>query len=700
MSVRRQATALVAAVMVAAPTAAAGEPPGRGEPARPNILLVTIDTLRADAVGFVGGTDLTPVLDSLAAAGRSFATAVTPVPLTLPAHVSLMTGLRPPRHGVRDNGQTVSADLVTLAEILGDAGWSTAAFVGGFPVDAAFGLDQGFDEYDDRFTAGREGWLERPADGTTEAALEWVRSAPEPWFAWVHYYDPHDPYEPPRAFWRPGERGAYLGEVAFVDYALGRLVRDLPSTDRGRLTVVTADHGEALGDHAEERHGFFVYDVTMAVPLVVHWPGRVPSAPGDGSPRLVDLAPTLLELVGEVVPAAVDGSSFARQLLEGAPIPALPAYIETRLPWIYYGWSPLEGIRTDRWKLIRAPRPELYDLAKDPLELTNLYDPGHSAVLALDPVLDELRGGGGATSTGVVDPETVAALRALGYVGAGSSTEPPATGLADPKDRIALRDRLRVAEEAIDAGRFAAAVQVFDEVLEVEPENRSAMLRSGVALLRSGRPRDALPRLERSVGIDPNRAEARFALGDAQMRLGRYAAAADTWKAVTDLQPNRFEAWFNLGAALGESGRHFRARAAYLRARELRPGDPKPALAAAREARRDGAAEVAVTELRRIAASWKETEPFAGATQLGLALLETGAVSEARTWLERGLEAGFEPVEASIGLARVDVRRELPREATDRLRAVLERDPTLRHELERDPELGPHVPVETAVRGS
>ena len=291
-----------------------GAPPQ--ESSRTNILLITIDTLRPDALGWIGGVNDTPAIDGLASSGFRFPQAVSPVPLTLPAHTTIMTGLIPPNHGVHDNGQAVAESYPTLAEVLRAQGYTTAAFVSGFPLDRIFGLDRGFEHYDDTLTSGREGWLERIATETTAAALGWISKAHSPWFVWVHYYDPHDPYEPPRDFWAPGPRGAYLGEVRFTDYAIELLMAGVEEHAEGRLlTVLTADHGEALGQHDEKRHGYFVYDATVTVPLVFRYHGVIRAGESRSPARLVDVAPTILELVGAPALGESDGVSLMPVIL-------------------------------------------------------------------------------------------------------------------------------------------------------------------------------------------------------------------------------------------------------------------------------------------------------------------------------------------------------------------------------------------------
>jgi arylsulfatase A-like enzyme len=405
------ALSLIGACLVV-PRLVSAQAKGTTGAGRASLLLITVDTLRPDALGWVSGRQETAAIDRLASEGFAFAAAVAPAPLTLPSHAAMLTARTPARVGIRDNGHVLGAGVGTLAEALKRAGYNTAAFVSGYPLAAAFGLDRGFDVYDDRLSAGREGDLERPAAATTAAAVAWLRAARAPWFAWVHYYDPHYPYEPPGAFTRPGPRGAYDGEVAYVDHAIAELRRGLERLKPGPvLTVFAADHGESLGEHGEGTHGFFIYDSTVLVPLIFHFPGRV--APGRSAlaARLLDLAPTALDLMGRPPLAEAEGVSLAPTLAGRAQaIP--PAYIETRQPWSSYGWSPLEAVRRDGWKLIQAPRPELYDLKQDPAEARNVIDRHAATARELAGVLDRTKPGQ-ARPRGTMDPGVAERPRSL-----------------------------------------------------------------------------------------------------------------------------------------------------------------------------------------------------------------------------------------------------------------------------------------------
>ncbi len=542
---------------------------------RPNLLLITVDTLRPDALGWVAGKNETPAFDAYAAEGVRFAAAVSPVPLTLPAHASILSGLLPRRSGVRADGQPLPEGVLTLAERLEKNGYSTAAFVSGSPLEAIYGLDRGFALYDDRLPEGPAGAAERRAFDTTTAALGWIAKARSPWFVWVHYYDAHDPYEPPQSFLRPGPRGAYDGEVAYVDAWLGRLRAGLPAAAASNLlTVLASDHGESLGEHREKTHGLFLYDATTAVPLVFHFPGRLKPAASREAPRLIDLAPTALDLLGLAPLPGIDGISL-RPLLEGKPQSVPAAYLETRLPWTRFGWAPLTAVRDGSWKLVAAPKPELYDLTQDAGEGTNRIAAEHPVALRLAAALKEIDKRPAASGNEVAASE--AARRVLGARGARKSGA-PSPGLPDPKDRLDLHDRLEAAEDALREGRFAAAIAAFDAVLEVEPNNRFAALRSGTALLQAGRVNEAAKRLTRAVELDPESAEARFALATALTREGRFRDAAPQWLELASLQPRRIDAWSNLGLALGRTGNPGdldRAAAAFSEAARLDPGNPR-----------------------------------------------------------------------------------------------------------------------------
>ena len=606
---------LVAAVAWAASAGPAASPP------RPDILLISVDTLRPDALGWVAGQNATPALDALAAGGVRFPAAVSPVPLTLPAHVSLMTGVLPRRHGVRDNGQVLGPRPATLAEVLRKGGYTTAAFVSGYTLRAQFGLDRGFDHYDDLLPPGEDAWRERPAPDTTAAALKWIRSRPgargtprKPFFVFVHYYDAHEPYTPPARLALPGPHGAYQGEVRFVDESVAELRRGLRSlgADANLLTIFVADHGESLGEHGEATHGFFVYDATVLVPLVFHFPKRLAARQSDAPARLIDVVPTVLHLAALPALASIDGVNLA-PTLGGLHQEIPPAYLESQQPWLGYGWAPLAAIRAQGFKLIDAPRPELYDLGTDPGEFSNLAERKPDVARRRLADLRRIEGTAPPAARPQPDAETLERLRALGYSG-GAGRPARATapaGLADPKDRLPQKRALGAAEARMLKRDHAGALSRFDVVLGYEPDNRLALLRSAASLVALGRPREAIPRLEWLLKLDPDHAEAHYSLADALTRAGgERARAIAEWQEVLRLQPRRAVAWSNLGAVLAQSGREQDAASALERAHALEPGN------------QDVAGNLGAVRYRLAAQAARE-----------------GRVDDARRWLDGAVEA-------------------------------------------------------------
>jgi arylsulfatase A-like enzyme len=411
---------------------------GPGDMAGFDVLLVTLDTVRRDHLGCYGHQRArTPRIDALAADGALFEHAVTPVPCTLPAHCSLLTGLDPPRHAVRTNGEfRLGGEFVTLGEILRARGYATAAFVATYVLEAQFGLAQGFDHYDDTLP-GRETRqaVARRAEHVTDAALAWLaehaeRRPEQPYFAWIHYFDAHQPYEPPAGFAAEFADSPYDGEIAYIDEQLGRLLNDLEARGRkGRaLIVLAADHGEGLGEHFESDHSRLIYDSTMRVPLIVSCPQLwgAPCRIDDVTVGLIDLMPTVLSLLGVEAPGALDGLDLTRAAIGRDRA----LYIETLAPLVHYGWSSLQGLRTVDAKYILAPTPELFDLGRDPGELCNLLEPA-----------------GGASPT---KPGAESGSEAAGVFPGGSARESNGALAAGLEARLAaLMSRWPPAEEAL-----------------------------------------------------------------------------------------------------------------------------------------------------------------------------------------------------------------------------------------------------------
>ncbi|HLA75984.1 MAG TPA: sulfatase-like hydrolase/transferase [Vicinamibacteria bacterium] len=509
--------------------------PGAGDP--PSVLLVTIDTLRADRVGCYGDLAArTPALDGLAAQGTLFEWAFTPAPITLPAHTSLMTGLLPPAHGVRGNGAfALGPGPTTLAHALKARGYQTAGFVGGYPLARSFGLDRGFDHYDDTLNKApgvHYEFAERRGDAVVASAGEWLATHPGRVFVWVHLFDPHAPYDPPEPY-----RGTdpYRGEVAAADGALGRLLSRWDARPGRPLVVATADHGEAFGEHGEESHSLFVYDVTLRVPLILRGAGMGSGRRLADPVSLVDVAATILELAGGTGPGLPGSSLLRRHSAE-------PIYAETLAPRLDFGWSDLRAWREGRFKLIRAPRTELYDVQADPGEMRNLAAERPQETSRLTSRLTSALGVLGEKESGqALDAEAAERLRALGYLqgpgGRGSG--------ADPKDMVGLASRIAAA-----AGPFpdpAAAIRTYRELVALDPPNPLLNFRLADLLLRAGQAAVALPHYRKVVDGAPRTVEAHVGLATAHAELGQLREAEAVLLAALALKPADGQVNFNLG---------------------------------------------------------------------------------------------------------------------------------------------------------
>ena len=506
----------------------------RQTPRRPlNLLLITADTFRADRIGAA-----TPALAQLGREGVRFDAADSPVPLTLPAHASLMSGLLPLHHGLRNNGiGSFPAGRDTLATVLARAGYRTGAFVGSFILDHRFGLDRGFERYDDeivRNVTDSSGTFdaERRGGEVTDRALAWLRqSDSRPFFAWVHLYDAHAPYAPPLPYPQ-----TYDGEVAYVDAQVARL---LAAVDRGNtIVVVVGDHGESLGEHGELTHGLLLYEPALHVPMIVSAPSLAPRVIRTAVSS-VDLAPTIASLAGAPLPKPVDGRDLAADLRAGREPRPAAIYAETQYP-ATFGWSELASMRLASTKLISAPSPELYDLVRDPGETINVLLTERRTYRDLATRLDQLRATAVAASPQTVDAETRAKLASLGYVapaGSGGGTK----AKRDPKEVVPL---FRTFEEA-------------------------------TALINAGRARDALAPLERLVRDDPSNHVFRETLARALRQTGDIRRAIALYREAVALAPNDADAWYNLAVALEESGNAREGAIALAEAAKRDPARPE-----------------------------------------------------------------------------------------------------------------------------
>jgi arylsulfatase A-like enzyme/Flp pilus assembly protein TadD len=543
-------------------------------PQTPNLLLVTIDTLRADHVGAYGASGAkTPVLDRLAAEGRRFTTAIASAPLTLPSHASILTGLYPPHHGVRYNGiSRLQPSFETLTERLHDAGYATGAVVGSYVLAARYGLDQGFEHYDDD-TRAHGNPAERPAVEVSDAAIAWLERAERPFFLWVHYYDPHEKYAPPEPFRSAFAGRPYDGEIAYVDSELGRLIGALAT--RGELErtliAVTADHGESLGEHSELTHSYSLYDAVLAVPLVFRGPGVAAGPPLEGVVRTVDLAPTLSSLLGLPPAQESDGVDLSVLWSGVSDPPDRFAFAETLATRLEHGWSPLFAIRTRHHHYVRAPRRELYELESDPGQVRNQLESGSPSPTAdaLDAEITRILAGQLNTTERSADDEAREQLRSLGYL--IPERELPETGI-DPKDGlIALRAlELEEGDAAFAAHDLVRAEAIFSRVVERLPGSAYARAMLALCYLQTGRAPKAIPHLEAALRLSPELADHYTALlGDARLLTGDLDAALADYERAARLNPENPTAQIGLMLRALRGGSLAEAEAHAARAREL-----------------------------------------------------------------------------------------------------------------------------------
>jgi tetratricopeptide (TPR) repeat protein len=606
-----------------------------------DVLLVTIDTLRADAPGFAGNRRIeTPVLDRLAAAGRVYERAHAHNVVTLPSHANILTGRLPFEHGVRDNaGFVLPERFPTAATLLRDAGFATAAVVGAYPLDARFGLARGFDLYDDAYRPSSAGaelrTPERRGTEVVELALSWWRANEgRRRFLWVHLFDPHAPYEPREPF---ASRYAdpYLGEVAAVDAALAPLLEPLLDSGEPRaLVVLTADHGEALGEHGETTHGLFAYEETLQVPLVL-WGPRIEPGRRSGAARHVDLLPTILDAVGVPAPPGLPGRSLLGPEPETEPM----TYFEALTATLDRGWAPLRGMIRNELKLVSLPVPELYDLARDPDEERNLYATERSRardLMALLPAESAWP-----PSRGAASAEERAALRSLGYLAGSAGAKERYTADDDPKNLVHLDQQIHRVIDLYHRGRLEEAAAVAREVVRDRPDMTVAHEYLAQVLLERGRDAEALAVLEAARRLGAESAGLRRQLALLLAASGRAPEAVEILRPLATAEALRDdpETLNTLGVVLSEAGRQEEARTTLERVFERDPSNPEARRNLALVALRREEWEIARREAGRALAD-DDRDPDAW-NYLGVALYNLARPREALDAWERA--AGLDP---------------------------------------------------------
>ncbi len=594
--------------------------------ARRNLLLITLDTFRADYLGVNGASEVpTPHLDALARGGVNFTRARAPVPLTLPSHASILTGTYPPGHGVRDNGSFRLADeRLTLAEVLGERGYATAAFVASFVLDRRFGLAQGFALYDDRITSDPAMLESLEAERSGEAVLaafsRWLgeRHDAGPFFAWLHLYDPHAPYLPPEPFRSRYARHPYGGEIAYTDQVVGRIVEALESRQLLDSTIlaVVGDHGEDLGEHGETTHALLIYNSTLHVPMILRAPGLLPAGVQLGElVRIIDLAPTLLDLLG--LPADFGEGASLRPLVVSReagdsrpPNPARSAYSESLYAQLNLGWSPLHGLEAGDFHLILAPEPELFALADDPAESINRAATRREDFGRMRSELLQIleRDTDRAPEASVIaEPAAVEKLRSLGYLSASPSPRSPRRSArpVDPKTKIAVWERLQLAMAQFGSGDFRAAAATLQEVLAAERDIpllyeylgssfmrleewsnaervyrqalergvESAALRVDLGLIHAQRGDflGAERELLAALSLDELSVAAHYRLADLYRSRRRHGEAVEHYRRALAVNPRYVYAWNGLGRALAALSQNDEALAAFEEAVAVAP---------------------------------------------------------------------------------------------------------------------------------
>ncbi len=557
-------------------------------PSQRNIILITVDTTRADRMGFLGSKlGLTPNLDGLARDSVVFTRAYSQVPLTAPSHATILTGTYPQFHHVNDFQVPLAADIPFAPAILRAQGYHTAAFVGSMVLDPhagfARGFDRGFDTYDAGFRQANPGedryqTTERRGGDVVAHALAWLDKNPDgPFFIWVHLYDAHDPYDPPEPYKTKYASALYDGEIAYADSVVGKLLtqlRDRKLYDAATIALM-ADHGEALGEHGEDTHGFFLYDETIHVPLVIKLPGG--SAAGkriENRVRLVDVMPTILQTVGVAIPKEVQGESLLRMMKpeavdavsadDGAasesPSTDRTAYAETDYPQVTYGWSPLRALRAGKYLYVKAPKQELYDQSVDPNAWHNLSTSAAAVTGTLEAqltVFRKLTSSSTDAPKSTVDPEAQAKLAALGYVATDNSAARSSSkdAGADPKDKIEIANMVHRTYLLVDAQRYQEAIPLLEQLIAKEPETPLAYAQLGQSFFALKAYGKAIPVLRKAAAMRPEMTTPHYQLGVSLLETGDIAAAVPELEIVSAKIPHWEQPHLFLEMAYAQTGR-------------------------------------------------------------------------------------------------------------------------------------------------
>ncbi|MEM1176843.1 MAG: tetratricopeptide repeat protein [Acidobacteriota bacterium] len=660
------------------------------------LVLITIDTTRADRLEPYGATDVaTPALQRLADRGVTFENAYAVAPITLVSHTSIMTGTYPFEHGVRNNGiQYVPDEMTTLAEILKERGYRTGAFVSAAVLEKRYGLDQGFEVYDDDLSAGRDrrprSVPDRPAEATIASITQWLDGleSDENFFLWAHFYDPHANYSPPPPFRDQYRERLYDGEIAYLDDQLGKLFRHPRMRGAGSeepIVTVIADHGESLGEHGEQTHAILAYDSTLHVPWLLYVPGGPQGLRIQQNVGHVDVTPTLLSLLGLDAPEDSKGRDLV-PIIEGRVTPGdgnTAYYGETYLPFYTYGWAKLRTLRRGGWKFIDAPTPELYDIAKDPRELSNVHggQPGmaHDLERDLDELL-EAAGGADRETTLAIDKESAEKLRSLGYLAAGSAPARSEADRPDPKDVVDLHVGMERARTMLQDRLFEQASQQLRRVLERDPENLAALVDLSSALEGMGDLDAAHSAIERALRLDPDYDRLYLLMARLEARLDQPEKALELVDLAISKDPRNPDALIQKSVLLARTGRADEAVTVLAAGLEAAPDHPRMNLQYARVAEMANGNLAAAEERIRAAL---DRDPFlaGGWLTLGQILNRQSRFDEAEVSFKEGLARRVDDQALHASLGQLLARRHKRKEAESHLREALRLSERMRPDL-------------------
>jgi arylsulfatase A-like enzyme/cytochrome c-type biogenesis protein CcmH/NrfG len=624
-------------------------------PSTPNVVVITIDTLRADHLGCYGYKQIkTPIIDTLAREGVRFERAFTPVPITLPSHTVIFTGTYPTLNGMHDfSGNRLGSEPPTLAAILKEHGYTTGAVVGSAVLDSRFGLNRGFDFYYDHFDFNRLqesnlDEMERPANVVANQTLEWLsKNYQKHFFLWMHLYDPHFPYQPPEPFKDEYKAHPYDGEIAFADSQVGRLISFLKEKGlyQRTLIVLSGDHGEGLGEHGEQTHGFFIYNSTLHVPLIMHVPWAGAAKEVSTLVSLADVTPTILSALNITVPRQAQGRSLWLLVRDKEASESRSLYSETFLPRLHFNWSELRGLEMEKYHFIDAPKPELYDITADPHELRNLFSQkkavSEQMKAKLDATIREYTPGTELAEKTALDPALMERLKSLGYAGfsGGGNKKTRSSDLADPKDRIQTYELISEGMADSQHGRYAESVEKLTLALKDDPESVPIHYLLGLDYYRLQDYPKAIASYERVLRSSPDYALAVFQLGLSYARAGDTQRAIQSLQRALQLDPTNFSAAYNLGAVYVQQQRVPEATAAFKQSIKIAP------------------------------------EYLRGHIALGEALLYQGQVEEAISELRKAVELAPENPQTHMALAKALQAKGLSAEAQQEARKAQELDP-------------------------